>query len=104
VRSIERTPSRNERAGDSDTPLVEREVPTMTASDAFREWAEERTGITQSVTGTGIAHAAFLAGYRRALEDAADAIQALHPGEVKNSVTFLRNMAAGSGNNGGRDE
>lgn len=30
----------------------------------------------------------------RALEDAADAIQALHPGEVKNSVTFLRDRAA----------
>jgi hypothetical protein len=29
----------------------------------------------------------------KALEDAADAIQALHPGEVKNSVTFLRDRA-----------
>lgn len=31
---------------------------------------------------------------RQALLDAADAIQALHPGEVKNSVTFLRDRAA----------
>ena len=28
------------------------------------------------------------------LNEAADAIQALHPGEVKNSVTFLRERAA----------
>ncbi len=28
------------------------------------------------------------------LAEAADAIQALHPGEVKNSVTFLRDRAA----------
>lgn len=29
----------------------------------------------------------------QALTDAADTIQALHPGEVKNSVTFLRQLA-----------
>lgn len=32
-------------------------------------------------------------GERQALLDAADAIQALHPGEVKNSVIFLRDRA-----------
>lgn len=33
-------------------------------------------------------------GAVEALREAADEIQALHPGEVKNSVTFLRERAA----------
>jgi hypothetical protein len=72
------------------------------ADDAFNEY--QRSGGFVPELSDHLLRDGFLAGYRRALEDAADAIQALHPGEVKNSVTFLRNMAAGSGNNGGRDE
>lgn len=37
------------------------------------------------------------AARREAVEAAADAIQALHPGEVKNSVVFLREFANGQG-------
>jgi uncharacterized protein YbjT (DUF2867 family) len=80
----------------------------MTASDAFREWAEERTGITQSVTGTGIAHAAFLAGYRRALEDAAKEdtviLTSLYGTKTEFVETRRLRDRAGSRNNGGRDE
>jgi hypothetical protein len=65
------------------------------ADDAFKKWFGPNHRF-----GSDYAREAFKAGYRRALEDAADAIQALHPGEVKNSVTFLRARAAAVGEKG----
>ena len=56
----------------------------------------------ESITERDAMEAALLAAYvvlradiaAEVLAEAADAIQALHPGEVKNSVTFLRDRAA----------
>jgi hypothetical protein len=77
------------------------------AEAAYRDWQETTK---QHLTHPDLweyQREGFVAGYRRALQDAADAIQALHPGEVKNSVTFLRARAAAvgvTGDTGGNDD
>lgn len=58
---------------------------------AWQTWTKDRSWFHADLPK--VAKEGFTAGYRQALLDAADAIQALHPGEVKASVTFLRHRA-----------
>lgn len=70
-------------------------LPDNTQSDQV-EWEAHADRFLALAKGTTVSHDAAVA--RRAAVDelnaAADAIQALHPGEVKNSVVFLRARAA----------
>lgn len=71
----------------------------MDANEAWRAWLDGDARLMGLTVRDGFL-AGFAAGQIAALNDAADDIQALHPGEVKNSVEWLRARAVELANEG----